>query len=65
MANSDTDIAPVESPCTNVCTLDDDDICLGCYRNIDEICAWRAADETERRAILERAVARGQSVRRA
>ena len=65
MATSDTDIGPVESPCINICALDDDDICIGCYRSIDEICAWRAADDGERRAILERAAARGQVIRRA
>ncbi len=65
MATSDTDIAPVESPCINICALDDDDICLGCFRSIDEICAWRDASETERRAILLRADKRGQAVRRA
>ena len=52
MDTSDTDIAPVESPCINICSL-------------DEICAWREASETERREILQRAEARGQAVRRA
>ncbi len=65
MATSDTDIAPVESPCINICALDDDDICLGCFRSIDEICVWRDASETERRAIQLRADKRGQAVRRA
>ncbi len=65
MATSDTDIKPVESPCINICSLDDDDICIGCFRSIDEICAWREASETERREILQRAEARGQAVRRA
>ncbi len=65
MATSDTDIAPVDSPCINICSLDDDDICIGCFRSIDEICAWREASETERREILQRAEARGQAVRRA
>ncbi|MDJ0776435.1 MAG: DUF1289 domain-containing protein [Gammaproteobacteria bacterium] len=65
MATSDTDINPVESPCINICTLDDDDICVGCFRSIDEICAWREASESERRAVLERAAARGNDIRRA
>ena len=29
----------VESPCIRHCTLDDADICLGCGRTLDEICA--------------------------
>lgn len=48
----------VESPCVRNCTLDDDDICLGCHRSIDEICAWGGASNDERRQILARAEAR-------
>lgn len=29
------------SPCVRRCCLDADDICLGCFRTMDEICAWR------------------------
>ena len=49
---------PTVSPCIRVCTLDQDDVCLGCYRNIDEICAWGLADLEERREILARAETR-------
>jgi predicted Fe-S protein YdhL (DUF1289 family) len=35
--------------------LDDDDICLGCYRSADEITDWFMADSEGRRAILRRA----------
>ena len=48
-----------ESPCVRCCTLDEKDICLGCFRHLDEICAWSAAADDERRAILERARGRG------
>ncbi|HCM46407.1 MAG TPA: DUF1289 domain-containing protein, partial [Colwellia sp.] len=30
-----------DSPCIRNCCLDDDDFCLGCFRRIDEIIAWR------------------------
>lgn len=48
----------VASPCVDICTLDDDDICIGCARSIDEICAWAVASDTERRHILMRVAAR-------
>ena len=48
----------VESPCIRLCTLDDDDICVGCHRSIDEICAWGSAGEAERRDILKAAETR-------
>jgi uncharacterized protein len=46
-----TDIA---SPCINVCTLDPaTQVCMGCYRTIDEIAAWGSASNEQRAAILE------------
>lgn len=48
----------VASPCVDICTLDDDDICLGCLRSIDEICAWGTASDAERRQILQQVSAR-------
>ena len=55
MATSSTDLAannPVDSPCIRLCTLDDDDICVGCFRSMAEICAWGGAADDERRKIL-------------
>jgi predicted Fe-S protein YdhL (DUF1289 family) len=55
MATPSTDPAadyPAESPCIRLCTLDDDDICVGCYRSMAEICAWGSAANDERRQIL-------------
>ncbi len=43
---------PVESPCIRLCTLDDDDVCIGCFRSMAEICAWGTASNNERQQIL-------------
>ena len=51
-------LPPVESPCIDLCTLDDDDICVGCFRSIAEICAWGDAVEEQRRLILQAAAGR-------
>lgn len=48
----------VESPCVRNCCLDDNDICMGCGRHLDEITGWQAAGENERRLILQRAQGR-------
>ncbi len=48
----------VESPCIDLCTLDDDDICVGCFRSIVEICAWGGAVDEQRRLILQAAAGR-------
>ena len=48
----------VESPCIKNCCLNDDDMCLGCFRLMDEITQWAYCDETEQQAILDRAAQR-------
>ncbi|WP_084429321.1 DUF1289 domain-containing protein [Aliagarivorans marinus] len=42
----------VESPCVRNCCLDEQDICLGCFRSIDEIVGWSASSADEKRAVL-------------
>ncbi|WP_411383892.1 DUF1289 domain-containing protein [Pseudomonas sp. L7] len=58
-----TDERPVASPCVNVCALDEQDICIGCQRTVQEITRWARMANDERRAVLklchERAVAAG------
>lgn len=29
-----------DSPCTGICTLNENDECLGCHRTLDEIAEW-------------------------
>ena len=48
-----TTMSDVASPCINVCTLDPQtQVCLGCFRTIDEIAAWGGASNAERAAIV-------------
>lgn len=42
----------VSSPCISQCCLNDRDICLGCFRHLDEITGWHDAGEQEKRQIL-------------
>ena len=49
----------VESPCIQVCTLDADGICLGCYRTADEIRDWISSNNEERETILQNCLDRG------
>jgi len=58
-------MSDVASPCINVCTLDaQTQVCLGCYRTIDEIAAWGGASNAERAAILAELPARRGMFRR-
>ncbi|WP_075109527.1 DUF1289 domain-containing protein [Neptuniibacter pectenicola] len=42
------------SPCVRNCCLDDNDICMGCYRSIQEIMQWTAMSDDERSVIILR-----------
>lgn len=64
MATSATESFRVESPCIRNCALDEDDICFGCHRSIEEICAWGEASNEKRREILQAAARRGEQKQR-
>ncbi len=60
MAKADnSDVA--QSPCVHNCCLNEDDICLGCFRSIDEITSWNYASNSERLTILENTRQRKQA----
>ena len=44
--------ADVASPCVGVCVIDEQGLCEGCARTLDEIAGWSAATFAERRVIL-------------
>lgn len=54
--------APVKSPCVNVCALDDNDVCIGCYRSAAEITRWSSMTPAEQREVIRNADARYQKV---
>jgi predicted Fe-S protein YdhL (DUF1289 family) len=49
---------PVASPCVRICCLDDNDVCLGCGRTLDEIRRWSEMSEAQKRATVEQAAER-------
>lgn len=40
------------SPCIGVCTLDERDQCMGCFRTADEIARWGEFSASERERIM-------------
>ena len=46
------------SPCVRNCCLDDDNVCMGCGRLLEEIVQWGTASDSDKRAILKRSRAR-------
>jgi uncharacterized protein len=51
-------LSTVPSPCVRNCCLDDDLICLGCFRSVDEIKEWGMVGDDRRLAVLQNALGR-------
>lgn len=49
-----------ESPCRKVCRLDEDGMCVGCFRMLDEIANWQIMNSQERADVLKKAHLRMQ-----
>ena len=54
----------ITSPCVDNCCLNEEDVCLGCFRSLDEILAWRAANNEQRQGFLDLAIHRKEAHRR-
>ncbi len=52
---------PVNSPCIRNCCLNEQDICLGCFRSLDEIMLWSQIDQKQRLEVLLNAEKRRQT----
>ncbi|GAA6133966.1 DUF1289 domain-containing protein [Oceaniserpentilla sp. 4NH20-0058] len=46
-------LSMVKSPCVAVCALDENDVCIGCYRTGDEIMNWGTMDNTQKHSVLK------------
>lgn len=57
MTNDDK-VTIVASPCVRNCCLDEQDICVGCFRHIEEIVGWQRRTEQQQREILKKCQSR-------
>jgi len=46
------------SPCTRVCTLREDQVCVGCFRHLTEIVTWLTMTPAEQHAVIAAAARR-------
>lgn len=53
----------VKSPCINVCKLNENQICVGCYRSLDEIDEWSNLNDKEKIKIIEKTKERRNEIR--
>jgi uncharacterized protein len=56
--NEIVELEEIETPCIGQCCLDDDEVCLGCFRSLEEITGWAVADNDKRRQFLKNIEAR-------
>ena len=52
---------PIVSPCLNVCKIKKN-ICIGCYRTLDEISVWSTLSDEKRDEIMESVKKRGSQM---
>lgn len=50
----------IASPCVRNCCLNQDDICLGCFRHLDEITGWHTMNNQQKQQVLQRCQQRKQ-----
>ncbi|QLL13241.1 DUF1289 domain-containing protein [Pseudomonas chlororaphis] len=52
----------VASPCISLCRLDEEKVCKGCFRHVEDIREWRSADDERRRVICRQALERKRAM---
>lgn len=61
MQADERDSPPVASPCIRNCCLNDQNVCLGCFRTLDEITGWQNTSNPNRILVLERSAQRREA----
>ncbi|MDB4837681.1 DUF1289 domain-containing protein [Marinomonas sp.] len=51
----------IESPCIRNCCLDEEDVCVGCLRTLDDILRWQSTSSEEKLEVLARSKKRRMS----
>lgn len=55
---------PVPSPCISICKMSpDSQLCVGCYRTLDEIIAWSRSDDSTKKQVWQAISQRVQTER--
>ncbi|MGB0238047.1 MAG: DUF1289 domain-containing protein [Cycloclasticus sp.] len=42
----------MKSPCVRKCTLNEEDVCLGCGRKLNEITSWSSYSDSKRASLM-------------
>ena len=48
-------VPTIEKPCIKECCLTTEDICVGCFRTLDDMQIWHKASQEEKKEMLNQA----------
>jgi len=48
----------IDRPCLKKCTLDKNDVCIGCFRTLDDMRCWHSSSQGEKVEMLQLAEVR-------
>ncbi len=51
----------IQSPCIRQCTLNEADVCMGCFRTINDILNWQTSTNEQKENMLSAAQQRQQN----
>lgn len=54
MTRSSAQNEKIQSPCIGQCCLDQEDVCVGCFRTMNEILNWTSSTSDEKLEVLSR-----------
>ena len=50
----------IPSPCVSICSMNEEDLCIGCYRTAKEIREWLLMEDDERIDVIEKSAERSR-----
>lgn len=50
----------IPSPCVSICSMNEEDLCVGCHRTSREIREWMLMEDAERSEVIEVAFQRAK-----
>jgi len=53
-------LVTINRPCIKKCCLNENDVCLGCFRTLDDMRCWHTSSKEEKTKILQLAELRQQ-----
>lgn len=52
----------IESPCIQICTLNAEGLCIGCFRTAEEIGGWLSLSASQRSRIMDELPSRAEQL---